>query len=230
MTHDRKRYVLDDGDFYLIHPDYLRALNEYVNGLPDYRGALPGDRAQWDEAEYTRRAAESGRGYLALHGMPVRLPYRTSPVEMCDILTPQGEFMHVKRTRHPCSFSNLFAKGFESAQQIARNPEAGIRVGDLIREAVRAKGGEGPSEFEDLIEGLRPDGISPGEYTVVYVIITTWNGHSPAEVIPFFSKVDLRRYAEELRALGYKVVIKRVQEARRRRRRIRRAERVAAAT
>jgi hypothetical protein len=53
-------------------------------------------------------------------------------------------------------------------------------------------------------------GITASEFTVTYGIISRWRGKSFVDALPFFSKVNLRRCAHDLRRMGYNVSYKRI--------------------
>jgi uncharacterized protein (TIGR04141 family) len=213
IAFDRKTYVLDDGEFYLIDSDYLGALDAYVDRLPTYGGALPDANALWTEGEYNEYAAARRRDLLLLDKKTVRVTNRTSPVEVCDLLSDKGDFIHVKRKLASSSLSHLFSQGYVSAELLVRSEDYRSKVLKKIREtierAARKRRGVSPG-LKRLAKGLALDGISPRKYRVVYAIIANWNGRSVVEAMPFFSKVNLRDDAEDLRAMGYKVALSRV--------------------
>jgi uncharacterized protein (TIGR04141 family) len=55
-------------------------------------------------------------------------------------------------------------------------------------------------------------GITAGDFTVVYAIIGKWKGKTLARALPFFSKVNLRRCANDLRRMGYNIAYKQIAE------------------
>jgi hypothetical protein len=49
-------------------------------------------------------------------------------------------------------------------------------------------------------------------FTIVYAIIAPWKGRSPAEAMPFFSKVNLRGFVDDLRSRDFNVALTRIEE------------------
>ena len=47
----------------------------------------------------------------------------------------------------------------------------------------------------------------PAQFEVVYAIIEDWGGRTPAAALPFFSKINLREVANNLRARGFRVAL-----------------------
>ena len=104
--------------------------------------------------------------------------------------------MHVKRKFGSSSLSHLFGQGAVSADLFARSRE--------YRKKIRAKL---TPAFRDLIPLDRPDTAA---YEVAYAIIGKWGTDPPSEKLPFFSKVNLRRHATDMQAMGYKVTYRKI--------------------
>ena len=47
--------------------------------------------------------------------------------------------------------------------------------------------------------------LKTADFEIVYVIVAPWKGRSPAQALPFFSKVNLERTVQELTNKGYRV-------------------------
>ncbi len=204
-------YLCHGGDFYSVAPDYIQRLDRYVNQMEEthYLADSPGDIGEGlynelvaaltivDQANHEdqRRAQR-----VLLDRRTVDLEGRTSPVEICDVLAKDEDevlhFIHVKRKLSSSDLSHLFSQGYVSGDLLWASPE--------YRRDVLSKA-EGFCSFEP---GQR---IPPNKCTVVYAIVADWGDRDVAQALPFFSKVNLRRHAEDLRRMGYRVNYERVQ-------------------
>ena len=147
----------------------------------------------------------------------VRLRSRTTAIEICDILSTQGHFIHVKRKLNSSSLSHLFSQGLVSADLLLMSQEYRETVLQEVRTAERAKRAGRDGAFSAMIR----DGVQPGRLEVVYAVIAKWGDEGKgkdrgiAEAMPFFSKVNLRRCATDLKRMGYSVSYKRIPEVQR---------------
>ena len=104
---------------------------------------------------------------------------------------------------------------------------AGVRLGRLlldesrVRDAARARIAEAeaarataendPSFLGRFVDSLNFNTPEPRSIEIVYAVIARWNDRTPAEALPFFSKVNLRRTIGELRRVGYNVSFHRIE-------------------
>lgn len=141
--------------------------------------------------------------------MTVRLTSRTTPIEICDLLTSSGSLIHVKRKLNSSSLSHLFSQGLVSADLMLMSEEFRKKVHQRIRSLEHQRAAV--NSFSRLFSVGK--GISPSAFTVVYAIIARWKQKSLSEALPFFSKVNLRRCAQDLRRMGYAVAYSQIPEA-----------------
>lgn len=115
-----------------------------------------------------------------------------SQIEPCDLLTRDRRLIHTKRYGGSSVLSDLFAQGYVASELLAEDSE--------YRQKVRAK-------LPDAIKHLIPaDQIDPARYMIVYAIVgRSPEGRELAELLPFFSRVNLYRTVQRLKRLGYKV-------------------------
>ena len=126
-----RRFFLMDGDWFEIGADYVRASREAISRLfpatpsldlpPWY---LPKGRTEYD---YNSDAAVRRKGYLCLdRNASVRDPLGArSSLEICDLLGPDNELIHVKRAKGSAPLSHLFSQGLVSAQSLVAGPALG---------------------------------------------------------------------------------------------------------
>lgn len=126
---DSERYFLMDGGWFQIGSDYVRTSRDEISHLfpvapsvtlPAW--SLPAKRTEYD---YNRSvAARHGGEYLCLdRNQSVRdaLDARSS-LEICDLLGPHNELIHVKRAAGSAPLSHLFFQGLISAQSLIAGP------------------------------------------------------------------------------------------------------------
>jgi uncharacterized protein (TIGR04141 family) len=141
----------------------------------------------------------------------VRAPERTSPIEVCDLLSSDGALIHVKKGWGAADLSHLFAQGAVSAELLLTLTEfraAALEVIDQAesKRAAEAKEGTALGEFKLF----REDGLSPADHPVVYAVVGPWDSAGLAERLPFFSKVNLLRSIERLEGFGFSASYKRI--------------------
>lgn len=207
-------YLVSDGDFFEAAADYVDELNDYIKSLQEAARVLPLSAEGTKEADYNEFAANSSTDYLLLDKRTVRVSSSTSPIEICDIMTDDGCFIHVKRKLGSSSLSHLFAQGYVSSDLFLMSSEYRQAVLQEVQAAEEDRvNATGDQSFRGRFSTFDLAGISPGDYEVVYAIVAKWNQRELVEALPFFSKVNLRRYADDLRRLGYRVSYKRVRVA-----------------
>ena len=204
MEIDGQTVILDDGEFVDVSHNYLKELNDYIQGLREPAIQLP---AATDgavrEAQYNADAARNLQGCVLLDKRVIRLAGQT-PVEICDVLTDGHEFVHVKRELGSADLSHLFAQGQTSAALIQEEPEFRRRA----REEIAAASGNNPA-----FDFIDPESARPSDFVVVYGVIARWRERSLAAALPFFSKVNLRSTARELQRRGFQVAFAQIRIA-----------------
>ena len=172
-----RRFFLMDGDWFEIGADYVRASREAIGRLFP---AAPGvDLPPWylpkgrTEYEYNSDVTVRRRGYLCLdRNASVRDPLGArSTLEICDLLGPGDELIHVKRAKGSAPLSHLFSQGLVSAQSLIAGPPA-VRQRFIDTVAALPGGRTLPADFK------------PGK--VVYAILME-NGRqlTPDTLFPF---------------------------------------------
>jgi len=208
---DGDTYVLDEGQFYLVGGDYLSELNGSVQALESTALDLPASKLTTREDEYLQKLCSEEGSYLLLDKELVTIHRGETRFEVCDVYQQDGTFLHAKRHFGSSQLSHLFDQGLVSAETIARNPEHRKRVASMLADLARKLGRTG---HEASIAGLAGDDFRRQEYTVAYAIIGPWGAKRLTAGLPFFSKVALRRAAEELQFMGFRTICLRVEELR----------------
>jgi len=200
-------YLLVAGDFFSIAASYQEELNRYVDTIPEWPQPLPSSTVKENEGPYNERAAESSDEYLMLDRKTVKVGGKTSPIEICDILTRAGAFVHVKRKLGSGTLSHLFAQGSVSGDLLLTSREFRQASIEKVLLAAKERGFEGENAFPHF----SADGVSPTAHQIVYAIVTKWKNRTLTEALPFFSKINLRKHTQNLRRMGYPVFHKRIQ-------------------
>jgi uncharacterized protein (TIGR04141 family) len=196
-----RTYLLDEGEFVEVSSDYLAELNRAISAIPMPSRALPATTVGTVEDAYNRAAADGSPDLLRLDRQTVRIEGRTTPIEICDLLSRSRELIHVKRHLGSSDLSHLFAQGLVSAELLQSSVEFRRAAQQRISEAAAGRAG-----FDFVTE----DSIVTSGFEVVYAIAARWDGRSMAEALPFFSKINLREVSGNLTARGFKVSLCRV--------------------
>jgi uncharacterized protein (TIGR04141 family) len=121
-------------------------------------------------------------------------------MELCDILTRGGGFIHVKQRGSSSTLSHLFAQGTNSAERLRLDEDFRARARTLIA-------GEDAS-FAGILDGVPPE---PRGHEISFVVITRSTRKTPL-TLPFFSLVSLRAAARQLIGMGFPVSVAAVPE------------------
>ena len=126
----RRRFFLMDGDWFEIGADYVRASRDAIAPLFPPRRALtcrPGRcREGATESDYNQlRRGQVRRTDCCAWTGTRRSATRSgfaAALEICDLLGPDNELIHVKRAKGSAPLSHLFSQGLISAQSLIAGP------------------------------------------------------------------------------------------------------------
>ena len=118
-----------------------------------------------------------------------------SKIELCDILTKDGTFIHIKPYSGSATLSHLFNQAVVSAELVRGDPQFVAKANLAIKKETAN------ADF------LLDDNCFPD---VILAIISEHNVDRPP--IPFFSKVALRYTKRRLDSLGCTMKIKNIQK------------------
>lgn len=148
------------------------------------------------EGDYNERTAGE-KGYYVLDKKLVKSGRTTTSIELCDLLTKDSQFIHVKhRKGGSAGLSHLFAQG---------NVAAEIMLGDKdFRKAARSVIRKKVSPV--IIETVPLEKLDSSKIEIVFLILGE-DSSVIKESLPFFSKVNLTKTYENLTQKGFKVTI-----------------------
>jgi uncharacterized protein (TIGR04141 family) len=146
---DDHRYCLHDGRWYVVDEGLDQLLKERLTHLfhaPSPLGELPPWPINMDEATYNQILAEHLNG-VCLDRKLIQCAANQKGFESCDVLTPDGTYVHVKKVGRSTGASHLFAQAGVSAQTLLDDSTALV----ALREAVSRAGGD-PAWISDRPE------------------------------------------------------------------------------
>ena len=117
-------------------------------------------------------------------------------MELCDVLTTDNTYIHIKPYSSSATLSHLFNQAVVSAELVLGDPLFVGKANEKIKERTANPG------FLIDTSGNRP--------TIILAIISSDNDERPH--IPFFSKVALRYTRRRLETDGCKVYIKNIKK------------------
>lgn len=188
---DGKNYVLSAGSWYGVDKELSKVVKEYVSRIDDADITLPLCRHKEVEGDYNLKAAKEA-GMILLDCKNIKCEGASSPIEPCDLLSAERQFIHVKKKHNSASLSHLISQGRISAEAFMGD----IKFRRELRKKVKEQGGD-----ESLIS---LDEVRREDYEIVFAIIDS-SDKPLHESLPFFTLLNLKRTAEALINYGFKV-------------------------
>jgi uncharacterized protein (TIGR04141 family) len=194
-----RRFFSMEGQWYEIGDQYVRAARDEIARLFAQHPSL--DLPPWylpsrrDEGDYNANVPCVRTGYVCLDkNKRVRDPLgpSRSSLEVCDLLGPNNELVHVKRAKGSAPLSHLFSQGLVSAQTLIYGPR-------LARE-----------QFATEVAHLGGGRVLPTDYRpkkVVFAILMENGAELTVESLFPFSQVTLAHVARVLGSYGIDVEV-----------------------
>lgn len=123
-----------------------------------------------------------------------------------DLLTKEGEFVHVKRKSRSATLSHLFAQGSVSATTFSSDGTFRDEIRKVIAEV------QDDEDRTSWLELVPPgtDVVDRSRYCVTYAVVANSRRQGRAW-LPFFSKLNLMQQGRQLEAYGYRIALGRVE-------------------
>lgn len=192
-------FVFAFGKWYRVNKTYAKQIKDYVTQIVESSLVYVDCDKGMNEGDYNIKLSKSNPGFSLMDKQLVGSDIIQSGIEVCDVLSNNGEFIHVKFRKDSATLSHLFAQGKISAALLMKSR--------VFRKNLRVKlNGLGlkndfvPLEYKDL---------KRESYTITYAIIED-KTRSFVDALPFFSLLNFRLTAEELLNWGYKVKVKKI--------------------
>lgn len=195
-----KVYVLSGGDWFQVDKKFADGVKAKLERIPASTLVLPSARSDQHEDDYNSQVAKTSKTTALMDRRNAFVDESKTVIEVCDLFTKDGQFIHVKRKTRSATLSHLFAQGVVSAESFWM--DAGFRT-HTRNQVVKAR-----SALGALIPDARPD---PSKYEVVFAIITKRKSNWPHS-LPFFSQLNLTHAHDRLMRMGYRVSLLRVDE------------------
>ena len=183
---ESRRFHLIDGQWYEIGAAYLTAVRDEIERILRTPPALdlPAWQRGWSERRYNEAVPVLRDGYVCLDRKGVPNPLRASNrIEVCDLLGPDDELVHVKQAEGSAPLSHLFNQALVSTQSLVHSSQAREDFAALVRKAGRGR-------------VIAPD-FQPKK-VVLAILIKNHAELTPDSLFPF-SQVTLAHTATTLR-------------------------------
>ena len=192
---DGKAYCINNGKWFRIDKDFVSQVNRDYENMPVSTIAFKDCESSFTkESEYTQDfVASAPDRMLCMDAKTIGHGGGRSRVELCDILTTDGVFIHIKPYSGSATLSHLFNQAVVSAELVRGDAQFVAKANMKIQEQT-----QNPAFL--LGEKCIPN--------VVLAIISEHDVEKPP--IPFFSKVALRYTKRRLDTLGCQMSIKNV--------------------
>jgi uncharacterized protein (TIGR04141 family) len=193
-----RRFALMDGRWFEIEAKFAQEVIDLAESLSKPGAYLipaqPGQR----EEDYNL-AVHAALPELALMDQKlIRTASMPSEVECCDLLSPQREFIHIKKRGASATLSHLFSQGSVAAELFMQEQDFREKVRDRLQQ-------EGFPDHAALIPTPRP---ASNEFKVVYGIIASHAADGTPPPLPFFSAVNLMQHHRRLQRIGVPAILR----------------------
>jgi uncharacterized protein (TIGR04141 family) len=192
---DGETYMLNEGQWYKIDRDFLTLVNQSIRDLKPTNIRLPPFQDP-SEAGYNERVAAQSRGSLVVMDRRFVNTTGLGPIEFCDLYSDSGVMVHVKRYSGSSTLSHLWGQGWVSSQLLLNDKAFRQELNLLLPKSHALDNPRNP--------------VVPSAYEVAFAVV---KNTKRAFVLPFFSKVQLRRVAEGIRQAGYRVTLTAIDNA-----------------
>lgn len=190
-----RTYLLNGGRWYQVARDYVREVDQAVRRIPSSSTIVFPQYDDPSEAAYNTRLERADPAMFALMDRrTVRYGGGSSRIEFCDLYTRRREMVHVKRYGGSSSLSHLFAQGAVAARLFLSDQQFRRELDRLLPASHRLRDTRSQPRASD--------------YEVAYAIASKDRGPL---LLPFFSRVTLRSTDQQVRNMGYRVTLTKIQ-------------------
>lgn len=190
-----KSYCINNGRWFCVDRDFVEQVNrDYHSTTVSAIDFIEFTNGYHNENEYsTAFAATDPDHYLCMDRQNVIYGGGRSRIELCDILTTDDTYIHVKPYSGSSTLSHLFNQAVVSTELVLGDLEFRTKANMKIREN---------TENEEFLIG------ESERLNIVFAIISKSADERPP--IPFFSKVAFRYIKRRLEVFGCIVSIKNI--------------------
>lgn len=188
---NQKIYTISAGSWFLIDNSYAASTRSKVRAITDLTSVFSFLSMHHGEAEgaYNKRLQRKNNTWSILDAQNITIEEPHQRVEACDLLTPENQFLCVKKMHRSSTLSHLFCQGSVSAV--------------LLHDSKKY-------QKEIVAKAKRQSGtlFSPVP-TFVFCIATERPG-TLADELFLFSAINLLNHAKIIERLGYKVAVAKI--------------------
>lgn len=195
VDYENKSYCINAGKWFCIDKDFVNQINEDYNNtvVSDMQFIDFVDAHDSENAYSIDMVSTDEEHFLCMDKKNIQYGGGQSKIELCDILTTEKNYIHIKPYSGSATLSHLFNQAVVSAELVVSDAEFRRKANEKIRSCT-------DNEQFIIKDGDRPN--------VIIAIISKSLNELPT--IPFFSKVALKYTKRRLEAIGCKVSIKRI--------------------
>lgn len=196
--YNHSHYVLTCGEWFEVQKSFVKTVADRVKELAAAATLKLPDAGPGESEGTYNKSVQKATNLILLDKKCSRT--MGSEIEVCDLFSPQKQFIHVKRKTRSATLSHLFSQGVISADCFLSDEQ--------YRKEVKALVAETDAQLAASIEDDRP---KTSDYEVVYVILAKANENWPLS-LPFFSQLNLVNAADHLSRMQYKVSLVHVKQ------------------
>ena len=191
LEHEGNQYCINGGEWFRIEADYVKEINRRYQDTKlsdiDFVTFRLGEES---EGEYNARLAASNKErFILMDQKFIDHGGSNSKFELCDVLTADNQFVHVKRYSGSATLSHLFNQGLTTAELIRSDSRFLQKANSCVARQRSAN---------QNVE------LTPRDpKTVVFAIISKKDDSRPN--IPFFSKIAFCNVKSRLEMMGIEV-------------------------
>lgn len=194
-------HVLSAGQWFRVEKNFATQTLQEASALVKELKNLPAAGSLDDEGSYNEEAARTSNEPVLLDKKLLKSKDAKTPIEVCDLFSSSGQFIHVKRKVRSSTLSHLFAQGSVAAETFLRD--------EHFRKSLKAQLEKRRPALAKLL-GNPTEKPDASQYEVVFAIITASPKEEWPRALPFFSQLNLVRNARRLSMFGFKVSLCRI--------------------
>jgi uncharacterized protein (TIGR04141 family) len=194
IDHKSETFIYTWGRWFKLDKDYQKitqAKMKHIGDITDslklpemYRANVDGKTQYEAEDVYNKRASDALKGVV--FDKKCVFFKEKQKIEICDFLTPNDQFVCVKKMNDSASMSHLFNQGVNTAY--------------LLR---------GDEEFEKETTRRLGRPVNEAKASIVFGIVTKRDGQIK-DALFFFSQMSLLRAVKDIEGRGYKAVVAKI--------------------
>lgn len=184
-------YLVSDGAVWKASSEFIANIDNLLSGLVEVNPPwLPRFTPGELEGPYNQRAAAYGNHFLLDKNL-VKIPGQTT-FEPCDLLSADGQFMHVKRKTSAASISHLGAQAIAATRLLREDASAR----DLLDQALQ-KASPKPPGLAKMRQHCKSFEARPTA-KVQLVIIGQWTGQPDIRQLSLLTRIGLNSWMREI--------------------------------